>query len=147
MAWKGGGDFLIQTYTPENLAIKALAHNSYKDYAEDELNYRREFKHPPFYELLVLNLSGKKERETMNEIINLSRKLKEIAAEGEQFEILGPGKANIYYQKGYYRWQLACRSTNWLKLNSLAESLQETINEIDAKGFLVSLDRNPKKML
>ena len=45
---------MIQTYNPEHYAIQAAAKHDYKSFYEQEINFRKELKEPPFVQLATL---------------------------------------------------------------------------------------------
>ena len=50
------GQVIIQTYNPEHYAIQAAARHDYKSFYDMEINFRRQFKEPPFTQLAALLL-------------------------------------------------------------------------------------------
>ena len=103
-----GGRVIIQTYAPENYAIRAAAGHDYQAFYSQEITYRRELGYPPFTELARLvyihtnDERCRREAERMKGVL-----LEESRARGTAgIEIAGPGPAYIHRLRGRYRWQL-----------------------------------------
>ena len=54
------GRVLIQTSDSENYIIQAVKNNSYTDFYKMEIDYRKTFGYPPFIDILLFEISGKR---------------------------------------------------------------------------------------
>lgn len=52
------GQVIIQTYNPENYCIQYAAKNDYIDFFNEEIEYRRQLKYPPFGNFFVVLFTG-----------------------------------------------------------------------------------------
>lgn len=55
---KTEGEVILQTYQPEHHAIRMAASYAYDEFAEQELNFRRRLKYPPFSHLIKFIVTG-----------------------------------------------------------------------------------------
>jgi primosomal protein N' (replication factor Y) len=67
--------FIIQTYNPENRALKAIAKNDLLDLYNQELEERKEFAYPPFSRLVKLTFSHPNEKKVIFESRRLWQEL------------------------------------------------------------------------
>ncbi|MEK7189244.1 MAG: hypothetical protein AAB671_01970 [Patescibacteria group bacterium] len=55
----GFGRIILQSYSPDSLAVRAFAYGEFEAFAADELASRRELSYPPFSKLVKLSYRGK----------------------------------------------------------------------------------------
>ena len=55
---KKEGRVLIQASDTENYILEAVKHNSYQEFFEKEIEYRKTFGYPPFIDILLFEISG-----------------------------------------------------------------------------------------
>ncbi|MFC1651859.1 primosomal protein N' [Patescibacteria group bacterium] len=112
------GHAIIQTYTPNNLALRALAKNDYPKFLEKELNNRRDLNYPPFGQLIKLIYTAKKDEKCFevgtNLKLNLGRFKQKIGL--KDAEIIGPSPAFIPKVGDYYRYYLILKGKGVRKL-------------------------------
>lgn len=56
-----GGNVIIQTYSPDNFAIRAAAANDYMQFYRSELSHRMTMNYPPFSDIITVSFVEKKE--------------------------------------------------------------------------------------
>ncbi len=106
-----GGAVVIQTYSPDNYAIKSAATYNYNAFYEQEIDYRRKLRNPPFSHLTSLTFSHMNEAfcrrqvERMKKLIIEERDSEGITGLG----LIGPAPAFIPKLRGRFRWQLILR--------------------------------------
>ncbi len=108
-----GGRVIIQTFSPDNYAVKAAAHYDYASFYEQEIAYRKEFHNPPFTRLARLmylhtnDAVCQREAEKMKKVLIEESRTRGIAG----IDIIGPAPAYIHRLRGRYRWQLILRGS------------------------------------
>lgn len=102
---------IIQTYNPENNAIRSAANKDYASFFKKESEDREALSYPPFSKLIKLSyyhkdpLFAKKEARVMlSKLSNMVRKIPEKL--GNKIEILGPAPAYVYRIKNRYAWHI-----------------------------------------
>jgi primosomal protein N' (replication factor Y) len=106
-----GGRVIIQTFSPENYAIRAAAGHDYTAFYEKEIDYRRRLHFPPFTQLARLGYYGanddicRRESEKIKTLLVEQARAKGIGG----LDIIGPAPAFIHKLRGKYRWQLILR--------------------------------------
>lgn len=98
------GRVLVQTYTPEHLAIQAATKHEYDMFADRELPGREQFGYPPFTKMIRLIIRGMDEAATLVFAGELVNRCKEALGERQQeVRILGPAPAPIAKLRDRYR--------------------------------------------
>jgi primosomal protein N' (replication factor Y) len=106
----GGGEAIIQTYSPDHYVIRAAARHDYLAFFEQEIAHRREQRYPPFSRLVRLLYANFNEERVRAEATALRARLEaHRRAEGIAIDILGPAPAYFRRMRGRYRWQLVLR--------------------------------------
>ncbi len=128
-----GGKVIVQTFSPENYAIQAIARNDYASFYEQEIAYRKQLNSPPFTQLARLSFTHandaicQREAEKMKKILTDESSARGIGG----LNIIGPAPAFIHRLRGRYRWQLVIRGKN----------LSSFLNQIDfGRGWMVDID-------
>ena len=108
------GQVIIQTYSPENYAIRAAAKHDYEGFYSQEINYRRQCNYSPFshFTRLVYSYTNndlcRREAEKMSQIIINEKRRRGLT----DLSLLGPVPAFAARVRGKYRWQLILRGSN-----------------------------------
>ena len=108
---ESGGEVVIQTYNPEHYAIQAAAKHDYKSFYEQEINFRKELKEPPFVQLATLTFVHPNDNRCREEAEKTAKKItEEREARGiTDLDLIGPAPAFIHRLRGRYRWQIIVR--------------------------------------
>jgi len=108
------GRVIVQTYSPENYAIKAAARHDYAAFYHREIDYRREYGYPPFSQFIRLVYTHTNDglcRREAERVGNLLREAKE-AGSAPDLSLIGPVPAFASRLRGRYRWQLILRGSS-----------------------------------
>ncbi|MFC1810569.1 primosomal protein N' [Patescibacteria group bacterium] len=112
------GEVIIQTYMPENYAIKYSKDHNFKDFYEYEIDQRRTFSYPPFGNLVKLTFVDEKAKKSMIDAKNVYEKLKKSAPESIQINLY---PSLIYKLHNKYRWNVLLQGEN---LTDLIKNLE-----------------------
>ena len=106
-----GGSVVIQTFRPDNYAIRAAAAQDYAGYYEQEIDHRREQGNPPFSRLVRLEYSHTNQAACEREALRVAEDLRrERDAWGySDVEVLGPMPGYPARVRAHYRWRLHLR--------------------------------------
>jgi len=108
-----GGQVILQTYHPENEAIRAASTHDFRAFYQSELRHRRELGYPPFLRLARLLLRGTSLERVQDEAARLGSRLRRAAARsGQPVEVLGPTPCFFTRQRGWLRWQIVLRGAD-----------------------------------
>ena len=108
------GTVIVQTYQPDNYAIRAAAAQDYAAFYTREVSYRRQQGNPPFGRLIRLlhmhTNRAKCEAEAEHLAVELRRERDASAL--SDVDILGPTPAYPPRVRGRYRWHIILRGVN-----------------------------------
>ncbi len=131
------GRVIIQTYQPQNYAIRAAAAQDYPRFYEEETERRREQGNPPFSRLIRLVYAHVNRARTEGE----ARKFADaLLAERDawglgEVELLGPTPAFPERVRGHYRWQLVLRAPQPRDLLDKVTVPRDWTIDVDPVGF------------
>ena len=103
-----GGKVIIQTFHPENYAIRAAAGHDYAQFFGQEMSFRQSAAYPPFRPLVRLILTGTPEapiRESAEQLAVTLRDRIRRTGLGD-VEVIGPAPAFYAKWGGNYRYHL-----------------------------------------
>lgn len=116
------GKIMLQTYSPDNYAIKYGLKNDYTKFYEEEIKIRKLFSYPPFSQIIKLSFAHRNKLMASQEAKRLHTKLitynLELAALGEPrpwretYNIIGPAPAFISRKGGQYVWNIIVKTEN-----------------------------------
>jgi primosomal protein N' (replication factor Y) len=107
------GRVIIQTFSPDNYAVRAAARHDYPSFYEQEINFRKELNNPPFSQLARLVFAHTNDAICQREAEKMKNVLaEEIEVRGEGgIGIIGPAPAFIHRLRGRFRWQIMLRGS------------------------------------
>jgi primosomal protein N' (replication factor Y) len=114
------GRVLIQTYKPENEAVRMAAEGDIEGFYNREIEMRRALGFPPFGRLFRLVFRGKNESRVTGAAMDFSCRfdISSLPAEAET-ELLGPAECPLSRISGNYRYQLIIRTSEFKSVHSL----------------------------
>lgn len=139
------GNVFIQTYDPENYSIVDSKNNDYLSFVKKELYLRKEFRYPPYIEIMTITVSSIYEDKLKLFVDKKYTELKETMAgliSGRKMLLYRPMNSNIYRIKKKYRISITMK----YKKND-AEVIKNNLRKIllnkSYKDMEISLDLNP----
>lgn len=119
------GRVIIQTFDPENPAVKYAVEGKQEEFYEQELEMRKLLTFPPFVRLFRLVFRGKN-RDKVEEISGRAAlTLKSVKI--EKTEYLGPSECPISRIAGNYRFQIIIRTNNFTAVHGAVNNLLKVI--------------------
>lgn len=102
-----GGRVLVQTFNPEERAIKAATRHDFVAFANAELNEREEFRYPPFSHVIRLIFRGESESATEMFSDAVAERVQSLCDEEKvPCRLMGPVAAPISKLRGKFRFHL-----------------------------------------
>jgi len=112
----------FQTYTPDDEILLNISKKNPHQFLLNEIELRKKNKLPPFYRFISIIITGKNEKQTINEALKIKNQITKDIEE----EILGPVNAPIFKLNQKYRCRLLLRSKkNILIQKKLAKILKK----------------------
>ncbi len=127
----------FQTYTPNDQTLLNISKKDPHKFLLSEIELRKRNRLPPFCRFISVIISGKKEKQAINEAIKVKNQITKDIKE----EILGPVNAPIFKLNQKYRCRLLLRS----KKNILIQKkLAKTLKKIKIiPGIKLTVDVDP----
>ena len=106
-----GGKVILQTYQPDNYAVRAGASQDYQRFYAEEMAFRRQHGNPPVGKLIRVLYTHTNPALCEREVFRFSTAIKrqrEVSGRSD-IEVVGPAPAYPPRLKGRYRWHLVLR--------------------------------------
>ena len=106
-----GSRVIIQSYTPDHYAIQAAARHDYATFYDEEIDFRRLQRYPPFTRLVRYLFRDADEEVCAAEAEEMARRLARHARSRRvPMDLLGPTPAFASRIRGRYQWQIILRA-------------------------------------
>ena len=136
-----GGEVVVQTFTPDNYAIKMASKHDYGAFYSREIQSRRELGFPPFNNLIKLTIRSKNEDNVIKFSENLAKLLNKRIPE---IDMIGPVPSPMVKLRGFYRWNILikCQVTTEMviKLRAALKGFRK------ASGVFMAVDVDPMNL-
>ena len=133
------GRVVIQTYQPEHYAISTVKKQSYEDFFDMEISYRRLLKYPPVYNMMVMLLTSDDYDRLNTETDKAAKCIKEEVFGDKKIRIIGPADASIVKINDIYRKVIYIKSDDLSKLRRI----REIFDDYEAEDISIMFDVNP----
>ena len=135
------GEVIIQTYTPEHYSVELSGTQNYDLFFRHELTVRKARLYPPFYYMVLINVSHEQLLAAVKATENIVSFIKNRVS--RETVILGPSASPIPRINNRYRYQCLIK---YKREPELIKTLKTILDQyqMDAKsGLTVSIDVNP----
>ncbi len=135
------GKVIVQTYSPDHSAIKALTKRdqaAYGDFLEMELSDRADLHYPPYTQLVLLRISGLDEKATQRSAEFIAAQIQQLEPNQAPASLMGPVPAPIFRVAGRYRWHILLKYALGSQLPTLTDLQRQT-----PKGISLTIDVDP----
>ena len=144
---KAQGNVVVQTYQPDNYAIKTAASQDYEAFYKYEMAYREMLRFPPVYELLGIMVSSGDEQLCSQLAEGMAKLIKEKATSDSRNDTscIGPAEAVIYRINEIYRKVIYVKSKDYNVLVNIAGLCDRVMSEqgVEENQAEVQYDFNP----
>ena len=138
------GRSIIQTYGPENSAIKLVKSHNYEEFYREEIKVRKAMWYPPFSEIVSVIFSGRNEGQTARCAKFFAKNIAEIDKLGQKTQILGPIPAYISKIKNKYIFRIIIKCENADGITGILAKAQTDCGKNTAyENVSVVIDKNP----
>ncbi|MBR3244410.1 MAG: primosomal protein N' [Parasporobacterium sp.] len=141
------GDVIVQTYSPENYAVRFGAKQDYQGFYEYEMAYRKLLGYPPVMNMLGILFSSPDENHLSlkcNELsLVIDRKIRaKQTAEPKKEEVfkIGPSEAPIAKINDKYRKMIYLKSPYYRDLTEIKDSVEDYMEENPDKQLEIIFD-------
>jgi primosomal protein N' (replication factor Y) len=140
------GRVIIQTYNTEDYSILAACKQDYISFYKQEILIRKRLEYPPFNNIAIVTLSGRKDR-AIFEMAGIVKK--ELTGKCiPDYEVLGPSRCPMPKIANKYRWRLVLKAKRHdVLIDELTEMSDKIFKRVKDEDILMSIDINPYSML
>jgi primosomal protein N' (replication factor Y) len=139
------GEVIIQTYNPDEDAIRFAASHDYVAFYEHEHKLRLELGYPPFGRLARIVVEGKKEYEVQQYLYRISALVKQLP-EMNQMKMLGPAPAALERIADESRYAILLKAADTRILNRVLTAVRNRSGK-RTTGLRCIIDVDPVNML
>ena len=150
VAGRGGrgdraGRVIIQTFNPDHYVLKHTKDHDYKSFYEEEIEFRKALKYPPFSRIINLRLSSAKIDVLTQTAGELGRDAGALCAQnGNSLEIIGPAESPLSKIRGEHRMQMMIKGKDSKLMHTIAAQLAEKhatstvkiVIDVDPESFM-----------
>lgn len=135
------GEVIIQGFNMDHYSIVKAGIHDYLGFYEEEIRIRKLLKYPPFYDLCVVKVSGKKIEDVSNEIRKITNFLRR---ECKKEIVLGPSNCAIPRINNIYYMQVLMKYQQLKDIYPMLHFIYEKYK--DKKNVYVEIDTNPNRL-
>ncbi|MDZ4657156.1 MAG: primosomal protein N' [Bythopirellula sp.] len=140
-----GGRVLVQTLSPDHLAIRAAVRHDYEMFATEELGVRKQLHYPPYGSMIRLVVRGPAEETARAVAEQVAGELRAAAAALTGVRVMGPAVAAIAKLRDHYRFQIQLQAETMPPLHEVVQRVTAKL-KLPEKVFL-AVDVDPWDML
>ncbi|NRB74372.1 MAG: primosomal protein N' [Verrucomicrobiales bacterium] len=136
------GEVVVQTYTPHHPSIQFARHHDFEGFAEQELQMRRQFGHPPYLHLVLITARSVHQQRAEFSLKTLHARL----AKGlpEDMRLTEPLPSPLVKSHDQWRYQVILKATSARKL---AAHVRKVMNDLTfPSDVIVTVDMDPYSM-
>jgi primosomal protein N' (replication factor Y) (superfamily II helicase) len=139
------GKVVIQTYDVNHRVIKQVIDNDYKDLYMTEMSERKNFKYPPFYRLINLDIKHKNPEIVNNQAEYLARELRNHFGEER---VIGPQPPLVSRVRNFYIQSILLKfEKDTISINKAKAIIRDVITQFQttklSKGSIIQSDVDP----
>ncbi len=140
-----GGRVIVQTFSPDHVAIVAAARHDFHRFAAAELAARRELNYPPFGRMARVIVRSRQEPAAKAYIDDFASRLRQQCdATDRPLRVLGPAPAPVSRIQSYYRFHLQLQGPDDFPLHTV---LRPVLATSPPRRVEIAVDIDPLGML
>src|SRR5205814_566082 len=134
------GEVFVQAFTPFHYAIQYARRHDFTGFYEQEIEFRRQLKYPPFGRIALLTLKGRNEEKVKFWAEHLKREAEKLVPDLKNALVLGPGPAPLLRAETFYRYQIMLRVQRMSLLSQRLAQLTRALILPDDVMLTVDID-------
>ncbi|MEE9225565.1 MAG: primosomal protein N', partial [Bacteroidota bacterium] len=141
------GEVIIQTSQPQHYCFKYVLGHDFVGFYEEEVEWRRELRYPPFGRLALVEFKGQKEGEVERVADEFARLCNRV---DQGIEKLGPAPAAISKIRKNYRYHLLLKGDREHDPSGkvLHDTVRKTLNRFGVRSSVqLTVDIDPQGMM
>ena len=121
------GEVFVQAFTPFHPAIQYARRHDFNGFFEQEMEFRKQLKYPPFSRVALLTLKGRNEDKVKFSTDHLKHELEKGLVTFSDLVLAGPAPAPLLRAENFYRYQIMLRTR---AMSRLSQALAKTIQTL-----------------
>ena len=141
------GHVYVQTYNPDNYAIRAAANHDFTGFYEQEIAFRRETLYPPFSRLVNVIFSDEHQEAALHAADLAAAVLKQagLAEKAGLPTFLGPSECPLHKLRGKWRYHIVLKGAD---IGNLRTVIGEALYRLgEARTTNITIDVDPVDMM
>jgi primosomal protein N' (replication factor Y) len=134
------GEVFVQAFTPFHPAIQYARRHDFPGFYEQEIEFRKQLKYPPFARTALLTLKGRSEDKVKFSAEYLKRELDKALIGLEDVIVCGPAPAPLLRAQSYYRYQVMLRTVKMSALSQKLSSLSQSLSWPEDVQLSIDID-------
>ena len=134
------GEVFVQAFTPYHPAIQFSRRHDFLGFYEQEVEFRKQLKYPPFSRIALLTLKGHNEDKVRFSAEHVKRELDKMAARMSGLVLAGPAPAPLLRAQSYYRYQIMLRVRQMRELSKALATMTQELALPDQVTLSVDID-------
>lgn len=135
------GDAIIQTYFPNNYVIYDSAIQNYTRFFNEEMNYRKLSKNPPYVYLILISILGKNEKEVIDSSYFIKNFLESKFA-NKNVIVIGPSEPFLVRVNGKYQRKILIKYKKREDIEDVIKEIIESVNK--RKNIEIQINVDPE---
>ncbi len=150
VAGRGGrgeaaGRVIIQTFNPAHYALHHARGHDYLSFYEEEIEFRKALKYPPFGQIINLRLSSARQAALDETARELGQDARALCAGLENLvEIVGPAESPLAKIRGEHRQQMMIKGRDNRRMHSMAARL---VKKHATSTVKITVDVDPENFM
>ncbi len=137
------GEVFVQSFTPHHPSIQFARHHDFDGFAEQEIEWRRQWDYPPFSKMVLVTARSPHQERGSFSMETLARRLRELLPPNTT--ISDPSPAPLEKSHGNFRFHLMLRTRS---IQKLTRALHEVLAKLTfPEDVTVTVDVDPYQLL
>jgi primosomal protein N' (replication factor Y) len=138
------GKAILQTFQPQHYSILAAASQNYREFYDQEIEYRRHAMYPPFSKVILFEIKGRQRDVVVQMSEWLKKQIQTLNKKDSTFTILGPSPAPIEKINSNFRFHLFLKSTNAAEVEKAAKwAYEKSRDEFQKRELMLKFNLDP----
>ena len=137
------GEVIIQTFSPASPSIQHARHHDYSGFFEQEISFRKAFRHPPFTRMILIHVRGVSLELTSRSAVQIATALRANAP--SSVEVSESAPAPVERAHGQYRYHVTIKGKSGVALAGLVRDTTSKLKLSD--GIVMTVDVDPYSLL
>lgn len=136
------GEVVVQTYTPHHSAIQFGRHHDFEGFADEEIQMRKQFHHPPYFHLAIITVRSTHQQRAEFSLQTLHTRLKRNLP--DDIGMTEPLPSPLIRSHDQWRFQIMLKSVN---PRSIAGHIRSIIKDLTfPDDVIVTVDMDPHNL-